>query len=107
MLIPNEMLTARVLVANKVGDMGDGNRLSDGSKYVEPKTGRSKGWKLAKSQKLSMLKGKKSKKPLKSENSHNFNTTEVGPSFLTPEARAALNRLWLAFTKAPVLWHFD
>ena len=28
-------------------------------------------------------------------------------SFLTPEARTAFNRLRLAFTKAPILWHLD
>ena len=32
---------------------------------------------------------------------------EAGTSFLTPKARAAFNRLRLAFTKAPILQHFD
>ena len=43
----------------------------------------------------------------KSENSLNFNAKKAGPGFLTSKARAAFNRLWLAFTKAPILWHFD
>ena len=32
---------------------------------------------------------------------------ESGPSFLTPKARSAFNRLQLAFTKAPFRQHFD
>ena len=32
---------------------------------------------------------------------------ESGPSFLTPEARSTFNRLWLAFTGALILWHFN
>ena len=43
----------------------------------------------------------------KSGNSPNSNATETGPSFLTPDARTASNRLRLAFTKAPILQHFD
>ena len=39
-------------------------------------------------------------------NSPNFGATEVGPSFITPEARSAFNRIRLAFTKAPILRHF-
>ena len=37
-LIANEMLGAKVLITNKFGDNGGGDRLSDGSKRVEPKT---------------------------------------------------------------------
>ena len=106
-LAANEVLGARVLAADEVGSVGGGGRdeSSDGSKRVEPKTGKS-----AKSRKLSKSgksKGEKSKKPPKSGNSPNFGATGSGPSFLTPEARSAFNRLRLAFTKAPILWHFD
>ena len=50
---------------------------------------------------------KSGKKLSKSENLTNFNTTEVGPKFLTSDARTAFNRLRLAFTEAPILRHFD
>ena len=63
--------------------------------------------KLAKSQKSSISKSEKSKKPLKSGNSPNFDATEIGSSFLTPGARETFNCLQLAFTEAPILWHFD
>ena len=77
---------------------------------MEPKTWRSESQKSAKSQKLSKSeksKGEKLKKPLKSGNLPNFDTKNNGPSFLTPEARSAFNHLLLAFTKAPIFWHFD
>ena len=96
-LAANEVLGARVLAANEVGSVGGGgNGSSDGSKRVEPKTGRSESKKSAKSKKLS-----------KSGNLPNFDAKEAGPSFLTPGAREAFNRLRLAFTKAPILQHFD
>ena len=63
--------------------------------------------KLVKSQKSSKSKSEKSKKLSKNENSSNFDALEAGPSFLTPKARATFNCLQLAFTKAPILWHFD
>ena len=88
----------------KVIRFGDG----DSSEKLAKKSGKlSKGLKLSK---LGNSKGKnlaKSKKPSKSGNSPNFDTKKAGPSFLTPEARAAFNCLWLAFTKAPVLQHFN
>ena len=59
--------------------------------------------KLSKSQKLTKLR----KKLSKSGNLPNFNAKKAGPSFLTSDAREAFNRLWLAFTKAPILWHFN
>ena len=67
------------------------------------KSGKSKGQKTFKSRKSA----KSGKNSSKSGNSPNFGATEAGPSFLTPKARSAFNRLWLAFTKAPILQHFD
>ena len=114
MFAANEMLSTRVLAANEVDNLGiGGNRLSDGSKHVEPKIGKSESQKSAKSLKLSKsrnLKGKKlakSKKLLKSRNSPNFDIKEAGPSFLTPKTRSIFNRLWLAFTEALIFQHFD
>ena len=107
-LAANEVLGARVLAADEVGSVGGGgDGSSDGSKRVEPKTGRSESQKLSKSGNSEGKKSAKSKKPLKSGNSPNFNAKEAGPNFLTPEAKAAFNRLWLAFTETPILQHFD
>ena len=89
---------------NEVDEFG-----GDGVEHAK-KSRKSKGQKSAKAWKLSKLKkskGKKSKKPPKSRNSSNFDTKNTEPSFLTPEARSAFNHLRLAFTKAPILWHFD
>ena len=47
------------------------------------------------------------KKLLKSKNLTNFDAAEVGSKFLTPDARTALNCLWLAFIEALILQHFD
>ena len=83
------------------GDGGNGEKLAKRSEKLS---------KNLKSSKLGNLKGKnsiKSKKPSKSRNSPNFDAKETDPSFFNPEARAAFNRLWLAFTKAPILQHFD
>ena len=74
---------------------------SDGVKYAK-KSGKSKGQKISKSQNLA-----KFKKLSKSGNSLNFDAKNSGPSFLTPEARAAFNRLRLAFIKASILQYFD
>ena len=107
-LATNEMLSTKVLAANKVGDVGDSDGSNDGLKRVEPKLE-----KLAKSLKLfksGNLKGKKLakfKKLSKSRNLPNFDAKKAGASFLTPEARSAFNRLRLAFTKDLILWHFD
>ena len=81
----------------------------DGVEHAK-KSGKSKGQKSAKSRKSSKSgksKGEKPKKPSKSGNSLNFGATESGPSFFTPKARSAFNRLRLAFTEAPILRHFD
>ena len=84
---------------NKVDRFGDGG---DGVEYAK-KSGKSKGKKLSK-----FRKSTKSRKNLsKSENSSNFGAMEAKQSFLTPESRAAFNRLWLAFIKALILWYFD
>ena len=96
-------------ILEEVGD-GKGNDSVDSGVEIAKKSKKSKGKKSAKSQKLSKSeksKGEKSKKPPKSGNSPNFGATGSGPSFLTPEARSAFNRLRLAFTKAPILRHFD
>ena len=50
---------------------------------------------------------KSRKKSSKSGNSSNFDAIEDGPKFLTLDARTAFNCLWLAFTEAPILRHFD
>ena len=104
----NELLGAKMLAADEVDDVGGGDGSNDGLKYVEPKIRKSaKSLKLSKSRNSKGKNSAKSKKPSKSRNSPNFDVTEAGPSFLTPEAKTAFNRLWLAFTKAPILWHFD
>ena len=60
-----------------------------GGDELAKKSGKSKGQKTSKSRKLA----KSGKNSSKSENSPNFGAMEVGPSFLTPEARSAFNRL--------------
>ena len=75
----------------------------DGGVEYTKNSGKSKGQKMSKSQKLA----KSGKNSLKSGNSPNFGAKKSGPSFLTPKARSAFNRLRLSFTKAPILWHFD
>ena len=62
------------------------------------KSGKSKSEKTSKSQNLA----KSGKKLSKSGNSTNFDATEDGPKFLTPNTRTTFNRLRLAFTKAPI-----
>ena len=102
MLLVNEVLGARMLTANEVCNVKGDNNL----KRAKPKTKRSKSQKLAKLQKLSKSRKSKSeklKKISKSDNSPNFNTMEAGSSFLTPDAKTTFNRLWLTFTKAPIL----
>ena len=81
----------------------------DGVEHAK-KSEKSKGQKSAKSRKLSKSeksKGEKSKKLPKIGNTLNFDAKNTGPSFLTPKARSAFNRLRLAFTKALILRHFD
>ena len=92
-------------------DNGEVNRFGVGGNSVEYAK---KSGKLSKSRKLKSKKTSKSwnlvksrKKLSKSENSTNFDAIEDGPKFLTPDARTALNCLWLAFIKVTILWHFD
>ena len=60
----NEVLGAWVLAANKVGSVSASvDELSDGSKRVEPKTGRSESQKSFKSRNSEGKKSAKSKKP--------------------------------------------
>ena len=92
-LAANKVLGDKVFAANKFDDMVGGDRLSDRSKRMETKIGRSESQKSAKFQKSSKSKGKKSKKQSKSENSLIFDALEAGPSFLTSGARTAFNRL--------------
>ena len=100
--VSSQVLAANeVLVANEVyGVEGSGKSIGKCGKSLKTgksfKSGKSKGKKSA-----------KSKNPSKSGNSPNFDATKVGPSLLTPEARAAFNRLQLAFTEAPILQYFD
>ena len=94
---------SRPEVGNSNGEV-IGFGVGGGGEELAKKSGKlSKGLKLSK---LRNLKGKnlaKSKKPSKSENSPNFDIKKAGPSFLTPKARAAFNRLWLAFIEVPIL----
>ena len=98
-LAANEILGARVLSANEVGDIEGG----EGLKRVKSKTGRSESQKLSKSRKSAKSRKKLSKR----RNSPNFDTKEPGPNFLTPGAREIFNRLRLAFIEALIFWHFD
>ena len=67
------------------------------------KSGKSKSKKTSKS----WNSAKSGKKSSKSENSTNFDATEDGPKFLTPNAKIAFNYLRLAFTEAPIFRYFD
>ena len=67
------------------------------------KSGKSKREKMSKFWNLAKL----GKKLSKSWNLTNFDATKDGPKFLTPDTRAAFNRLRLAFTEASILRHFD
>ena len=91
------------LTLEKVGDGEGGDGVDCGGVEIAKKSGKLKGQKMSKSRKLS----KSEKNSSKNGNSSTFNATESGPSFLTPEARSAFNRLRLAFTEALIFWHFD
>ena len=83
------------------GKSGDG--ASSDNVEIARKSEKSKRQKLSKSQKLARLK----KNLSKNGNSSNLDIKNNGPSFLTLKARATFNRLRLAFTKTPILKHFD
>ena len=51
----------------------------------------------------SQKSAKSGKNLSKSGNLLNFNAKNHGPSFLAAKAMAVFNRLWLAFTQAPIL----
>ena len=95
--------TAALLKKSTLEEIGDGEGGDDiGGVEIAKKSGKLKGQKTSKSQKLSKSrksKGEKSKKLSKSGNSPNFDAKDSGPSFLTPKARSAFNCLQLAFTK--------
>ena len=101
-------VSSQVLVTDKALDANEVGGIESGDKLIEKCGKLSKTGKTSKVQKLSKSrKSAKSKKPLKSENSPNFDAKDSGPSFLIPKTRTAFNRLRLAFTEAPILWHFD
>ena len=77
--------------------------IGSGSEELAKKSGKSKDQNLSKSQKSAELR----KSLPKSGNLSNFGTIKAEPDFLTPDTREIFNRLWLAFTKALILWHFD
>ena len=113
-------VSSQVLVANKVLAADEIDGIEGGDESIKKCGKLSKTGKLSKSQKLSKSGKSKSEKTSKSQNSAksgkkssksgnstNFDATEDGPKFLTPDARTAFNRLRLAFTEAPILRHFD
>ena len=89
---PPERLTLEEVSDGEGGDSIDDVGGVEDTKKSEKSKGQktSKSWKSSKSGKF---KGKKSKKPSKSGNSPNFDAKNSKPSFLTPEARSAFNRL--------------
>ena len=92
-------------------DDGEVNKFGVGRNDVEHakksgklfKSGKPKSKKISKSRNLA----KSGKKLSKSGNLTNFDITEDGPKFLTPNAKTAFNRLRLAFTEALILQHFN
>ena len=107
-------MSSQVLVANEVLAANEVDGVEGGDESIEKcgklsKTGKSSKSQKSKSEKMSKSRNlaKSGKKLSKSGNSTNFDATEDGPKFLTPDARTAFNRLRLAFTEAPILQHFD
>ena len=95
----------------KVNRFGIGRNSMEYAKKSEKlfKSGRSSKSRISKSKKIFKFQNlaKSGKKLSKNGNSTNFDTTEAKPKFLTLNARIAFNCLRLAFTEAPILWHFD
>ena len=113
-------VSSQVLVADEVLAADEVDGVEGGDESIEKCGKLSKTGKLSKSQKLSKSGKSKSEKTSKSQNlaklgkklsksgnSTNFDATKDGPKFLTPDARTTFNCLRLAFTKAPILRHFD
>ena len=107
-------VSSQVFVADKVLAANEVDGIEGGDKSIEKCGKSSKTGKLSKSRKSKSEKTSKSrnsaksgKKLSKSGNSTNFDATKDGPKFLTPDARTTFNCLRLAFTKAPILRHFD
>ena len=103
-----------MLSVNKVDGIDAGNELIEKCEKLLKTRKTSKGQKLFKSENSkskilfkSRKLAKSEKKSLKSEILSNFNGKDNGPSFLTRKPMAAFNRLRLAFTKAPILQHFN
>ena len=107
-LVANEVLAANEVSGVKGGDESIekcGKSLKTGKLFKSQKlskSGKSKSEKTSKSQNSA----KSRKKSLKSGNSTNFDATEDGPKFLTPNTKTAFDYLRLAFTKAPILQYF-
>ena len=90
--------------SNSEVDGFDGNDVEYAKKLEESKSQKSaKSQKLSKSQKLAKLE----KKSSKSGNSLHFGAKKAGPSFLIPGAKQVFNCLRLAFTEAPIFWHYN
>ena len=107
MTVPLEKLILKRL---RVGDDEvNGFDVSGNGVEHAKKSGKSSKSRKSKSEKMSKSQNsaKSRKKLSKSGNSTNFDATEDGPKFLTPDARTTFNRLRLAFTEASILWHFD
>ena len=92
-----------MLVANEVLVVNEVDGIEDGDKLIEKNRKLSKTGKLFKSQKSA----KSRKKLSKIENLSNFDAEKNGPSFLTFDIRIIFYHLWLTFTKASILQHFD
>ena len=113
-------VSSQVLVADEVLAANKVDGVEGGDESIEKYGKLSKTRKLFKFRKLFKSKKSKSRKTSKSRNlaksgkklsknrnSTNFDATEDGPKFLTFDARTGSNRLWLAFTEAPILRYFD
>ena len=110
------IMSLQVLIANKVLTTEELDGIEGGDESIEKCGKLLKTGKLSQSTKLSKSRKSKSKKTSKSQNSAksekklsksgnltNFNAMKDKPKFLIPNATTAFNRLWLAFTKAPIL----
>ena len=106
---PNELAPSRNNGSRPASARNDGDGEVDefGGNGVEhtKKSGKSKDQKTSKSQKLAKARklSKSIKNFSKSGNLPNSGTIETGPSFLTPKAKSAFNRLLLAFIEASIL----